>query len=155
MPRISRKCYESDFFHVMVQGIDREFIFNNDYFKEKYLSFLQEASQKHQVKIIAYCMMDNHAHILVYTPEIDKLSDMMESTNTKFAILYNKRCNRCGYVFRDRYRCENILSQAHLEICIRYIHRNPIKAGICEFEWQYPYSSYNLFVDRICSSEYY
>ena len=102
MPRISRKCYESDFFHVMVQGIDREFIFNNDYFKEKYLSFLQEASQKHQVKIIAYCMMDNHAHILVYTPEIDKLSDMMESTNTKFF-------KRCFYFFSP-YFCRDIFN---------------------------------------------
>ena len=55
--------------------------------------------------------MNNHCHILLYTEKIEDLSKVMASSNTKFGILYNKINKRCGYVFRDRYRCENIYTQ--------------------------------------------
>lgn len=153
MARISRQCYGRGFFHVMVQGIKKEKIFNNNLLKESYLKFLVEGCEKNNVKLIAYCVMDNHCHLLCYTEETENLSKIMASANTKFGMLYNKINERCGYVFRDRYRCENVYSQNYLESCIRYIHNNPVKAGICNEEKEYKYSSYNLYVNEKISDE--
>ena len=148
MARISRKCYESGFFHLMVQGIKKEKIFNNRMLKEKYIEFIKNSCKKYDVKLVAFCTMDNHCHILLYTEKIERLSKVMASSNTKFGILYNKINKRCGYVFRDRYRCENIYTQTYLENCIRYIHNNPVKAGICINKRDYKYSSYNSYINN-------
>lgn len=153
MPRISRQCYESTFFHVMVQGIKKEYIFYKPLFKDKYLLFLNEAASKYNIKVIAYCIMDNHAHILFFTNEIDMLTKIMECVNTRYAIFYNKIQKRCGYVFRDRYRCENIYSTAYLHNCIRYIHQNPVKAKICISAGEYKFSSYNSFLNHEVSQD--
>ena len=132
----------------MVQGINKEYIFEQNWLKEKYLSYLLKQSEENNVKILAYCAMDNHIHILVYTEKLESLSKVMSHTNTKYGILYNKSMNRCGYVFRDRYRCENIYTISHLHNCVRYIHHNPVAANICESEGQYMYSTYNDFVNH-------
>lgn len=144
--RLSRKCYNSKFFHVMIQGIRKEKIFKENCLKSTFVNYMDDASEKNKVRIVAYCVMDNHAHILVYTNEIQGLSKMMHSLNTRYAIQYNKCKERCGFVFRNRYRCENILNITYLKNCIRYIHNNPVKAGICKEQYEYCYSSYNDYM---------
>lgn len=126
----------------MVQGIRKEKIFKENFLKSTFINYMKIASNKNKTRIVAYCVMDNHAHILIYTAEMYNLSKMMHSLNTRYAIKYNKCKDRCGYVFRDRYRCENILNITYLKNCIRYIHNNPIKAGICKEKENYYYSSY-------------
>ena len=153
MARISRACYESSYFHVMVQGIAKEYIFKEKEFKEKYIEFLDNATKENEVIIIAYCIMDNHVHLLLYTPKISNLTSAMASVNTRYAKYYNKILHRCGYVYRDRYRCENIMTQNHLENCIRYIHNNPVEAKICEYPSEYKYSSYNKFKNKNVDKE--
>ena len=153
MARISRKCYESGFFHIMVQGIKKEKIFNLRILKEKYIDFIKGGCEKYDVKFIAYCVMENHCHILLYTEKIELLSKVMASSNTKFGILYNKINKRCGFVFRDRYRCENIYTQTYLENCIRYIHNNPVKARVCKRQIDYKYSSYSLYLNKEIPTE--
>lgn len=149
MARISRMCYESSFFHIMVQGINKEYIFQKDEYKEKYLEFLLDSVKANGVDIISYCIMDNHVHSILFTPIIQDLSKVMASTNTKYAKFYNKELNRCGFVFRDRYRCESIMNQGHLDNCIRYIHNNPVEANICGNPSDYKYSSYNDYKNRL------
>ena len=153
MARISRACYESCYFHVMVQGIAKEYIFKENELKEKYIDFLNDAIKENSVKIIAYCIMDNHVHLLLYTLKISNLTSVMASVNTRYAKYYNKTLQRCGYVYRDRYRCENIMTQSHLENCIRYIHNNPVEANICEKPSRYKYSSYNKFKNKLVDKE--
>lgn len=148
MSRISRKCYESNYFHIMVKGIGFEYIFNDRKNKEKYIKTLISISNNNNAKILAYCIMGNHAHILFYVDNISVLTKVMSSANTKYAIYYNKRNGRNGYVFRDRYRCENIYTQHYLENCIRYIHRNPVTADMCVREAEYEYSTYNQYINK-------
>ena len=144
--RLSRKCYNSKFFHVMIQGIRKEKIFKENYLKSTFVNYMDDAAEKNKVRIIAYCVMDNHAHILVYIKEMEELSKMMHSLNTRYAMKYNKYKERCGFVFRNRYRCENILNITYLKNCIRYIHNNPVKAGICKEQGEYYYSSYRDYI---------
>ena len=148
MSRISRKCYASNYFHVMVKGIGFENIFNEKRYKEKYIKTLISTSNSNNARVLAYCIMNNHAHILFYVDDISDLSKIMSSLNTKYAIYYNKTNDRNGYVFRDRYRCENIYTQNYLENCIRYIHKNPVKANMCSREDEYEYSTYNQYANK-------
>ena len=148
MGRISRKCYESNYFHVMVKGIGNEFIFKTEKNKEKYIDSLIISTKLTNSKILAYCIMDNHAHILLYVDNVSNLTKIMSSTNTKFAIYYNKTLKRNGFVFRDRYRCENIYTRSYLENCIRYIHRNPVEANLCLKESDYKFSTYGQYENK-------
>ena len=147
MSRISRNQYVSKYFHIMVQGINKEKIFLKDEFKEKYLKYTKKGMKENNIALLAYCVMINHVHLLIYTDDIKALSKAMMSINTRFAIYYNKQLNRCGYVYRDRYKCQCIWDKNHLENCIRYIHNNPVKAKICKEPKEYKYSSYNGYMN--------
>lgn len=145
MPRYARRDISSKFLHIMIQGINKEYIFNEDIEIKLYLKYLRQKIKDTNVKIIAYCMMNNHAHFLIYYNNIDEVSKLMSQVNTKYAIFYNKKNDRKGFVFRNRYKSEEILAHSHLITCIKYIHNNPVKAGICEKACDYKYSSYNEY----------
>ena len=108
---------------------------------------MYKSNKEHKIKIISYCIMNNHAHMLIETEKISELSKYMQRLNTKYAMYYNKKYNRVGYVFRDRYKAEGIYSEEQLYNCIRYIYNNPVKAGICFKAEDYPYSNYKI-VDK-------
>lgn len=149
MPRISRKSYETSFFHVMVQGIKKEYIFNNKITTMKYIELLKNEKEKFKIEILAYCVMNNHAHLLIYTESIKDMSLFMHTINQKFAQFYNYvNQGRVGYVFRDRYKSEPIYNEQSLIRCIRYIHNNPVKAHIVKNPEEYKYSSYNEYLDE-------
>lgn len=142
MARTSRNNMEnSSFFHIMVQGINKEYIFNTRKNKEKYLEYLHKNNI--DIKIIAYCIMDNHAHILVQTDNIKNIEIWMKKSNISYAIYYNKKNDRVGYVFRNRYKMQPIKNEKHLYLCIDYIHDNPVKAKNCGKKEEYEFSSYN------------
>lgn len=149
MPRKSRKNIYSKFLHIMVQGLNKEYIFNNEKEIREYLKLLFEGTNEFNVEIVAYCIMNNHAHILSFTEDIIEISRFMRKVNSKYGIYYNKRHNRCGYVFRNRYRAEEISSQTQLLSCINYIHNNPVKAEMCRYKHEYQYSSYNDYLYKI------
>lgn len=142
MARISRMCYESSLYHVMVQGINREKIYRNSYMKDYFIEILTQKSKELGVEIIAFCIMDNHVHLLLFIDDIKSLTKLMASINTKYAKFFNKTNNRVGYVYRDRYRCENIFTEHHLINCIKYIHNNPVNARISKHPKDYKYSSF-------------
>ncbi len=149
MPRISRESYATSFFHVMVQGIKKEYIFNNKITMNKYIELLKSEKEKFNIEILAYCVMDNHTHLLIYTEKIKEMSLFMHTVNQKFAQFYNYvNQGRVGYVFRDRYKSEPIYNEQSLIRCIRYIHNNPVKANIVKSPKEYKYSSYNEYFDK-------
>lgn len=142
MARTSRNYMKnSSFFHIMVQGINQEYIFNTSKDKNEYIKLIY--SNNIGVQIIHYCIMDNHAHMLIQTEDVHNIGIWMRKTNTSYAIYYNKRKNRVGYVFRNRYKAQPIKNEKHLYLCINYIHDNPVKAGICKSKEEYPFSSYS------------
>ena len=126
----------------MTQGINRSYIFDKPEDIKYYIKSMYELQKEYNIKIIAYCIMNNHAHILVQIRDITKLSKYMQRVNTKYGKYYNKKYNRVGYVFRNRYKAEEICNEKHKYNCINYIYENPVKAGICKKASQYPYSNY-------------
>ena len=148
MPRKARKDLEIGFFHVMVQGIKKEKIFYNNKCKEKYIYLMKFFKEKQKIDIISFCVMENHVHIIVYTKDINELTTFMRKLNTTYAINYNKEEKRVGYVFRNRFECKEINNQDYLTKCIKYVHMNPVKAGIVKLEKEYRYSSYNDYINK-------
>jgi len=146
MPRKARKNIDGRYFHIMVQGIDKEFIFSDDDSKGYYLTSLQRAQEKVDVKIIAFCIMGTHAHILVVVNDAEELARYFKRVNSDYAMYYNRIRKRIGYVFRDRYRSELITTKEYMAYCLAYIQNNPVKAGIVERAEDYPYSSYTNYL---------
>lgn len=146
--RKARKDLNTPFLHIMVQGLNKEYIFNEENEIKKYLSLLSKNIQNLNVMIVSYCIMNNHAHILLYSEDVKEVSKLMRKVNTTYAIYYNEKHNRCGYVFRNRYKSEEIFTQSHLISCINYIHNNPVKAKMCELKKDYKYSSYNDYTQK-------
>lgn len=148
MPRNPRKNNFSNFYHIIVQGDEKKFIFQKDIYKDKYLYLLKKNAFRNDVMIIAYCLMDNHVHILIHSKEQERISKMMSQIGTAYGIFFSRKRKNVGHVFRDRYKSEPIWNQGHLLNCIRYIHENPVKAGIVENCNEYLYSSYNDFINE-------
>lgn len=144
MSRLPRNYMKTPFFHVITQGIEKRFIFDKPEDIKYYIKIMYKIKEEHNINIIAYCIMNNHTHMLVETQVIEQLSKYMQRINTTYGKYYNKKYNRVGYVFRDRYKAEGIYSEKHLYNCIKYIHNNPVKAGICNKAEEYPYSNYKM-----------
>lgn len=149
MSRNSRNCINTTFFHIMVQGLNKEYIFSKNEYKNQYLKLINIIKLKFNISIISYCIMDNHVHILLKIDTVEQMSKFMHKLNTLYARYYNKNNSRVGYVFRDRYKSQQIYSEVQLRACINYIHNNPVKARICKFPYEYKYSSYNEYMQNI------
>lgn len=147
MSRKSRKSCCSRIFHIMVQGINKEYIFEKRIEKLKYMSLLKEMKTDN-VQIISYTIMGNHAHMLLYVKDIQNMSEFMKNINERYAMYYNYINKRVGVVFRNRFKTQEILSRKHLYNCIKYIYNNPVKANIVKKIIDYPYSNYENFKDE-------
>lgn len=147
MSRIQKENINTPFFHIMVQGNNKEYIFNSLDNINEYMRIMEETKEKIDTTILAYCIMSNHAHILIYQENVENLIKYMYRVNLMYAKYYNKKYDRVGHVFRDRYKTQPIYSEKQLYTCVRYIHDNPVKARICKTPDEYKYSSFcnNIF----------
>lgn len=145
MPRKSRKYVRAPFYHIMCQGIKKENIFNSEIDMKKYLSLIKKYKDEFFIDVIAYCIMSNHVHLLLHSRDINYISKFMHKINLIYAMNYNESNKRVGYVFRDRFRMEEITEQKYFYACISYIHNNPVNAKICSTPFEYKFSSYHEF----------
>jgi len=150
MARQARPESSTGYYHVMLRGINREYLFKRDKEKKLFLEMLKEQGSEADkfFELAAYCLMDNHVHLMVKA-EKAALSKLMKVVSLKFAAHYNRIHNRIGPVFGDRFRSEGIEDDAYLLGAIRYIHMNPVKAKITDDMSQYMWSSYNEYLHGI------
>ena len=148
MPRLSRNKSKTNFHHVMVQGINKEYIFKDEEHIIAYKNIILNKLKDSNITILAYCIMNNHAHFLIHNESSENLSKFMQKINTSYSHFYNTKHKRVGYVFRDRFRSQDILNQKQLYTCLNYIHNNPIKAKIVKNLYDYKYSSYIEFLEK-------
>lgn len=143
MPRQARRISESGYMHLIVRGIGRQAIFEEGEDYEFYLSILRRFSRETGIAVCAYCLMENHAHLLV-RDEKREAPVLMKKLGVSYSHYFNKKYERVGHLFQDRYMSEAIEDEAYLLTVFRYILNNPRKAGICaaaDYEW----SSYRLY----------
>ena len=150
MSRIARKYKKASFFHVITQGINKEYIFKEERYIYQYLKIFRKYSKELNIEIKAYCIMGNHTHFLLKVDKIEDLSKLMQKVNSVYARYYNyMENNRVGYVFRDRFVSEPIDSKRYLIQCIKYIHMNPVKAKIVKEKEDYKFSSYKFYIKKL------
>lgn len=143
MPRIPREYSETGIYHIMVRGNARENVFIDNQDKGRLLKIIFEKKKDELFLLYAYCIMNNHAHFVLKEMK-ESISNSMKKITTSYAIYFNKKYNRVGHVFQDRFRSEVIKNDSYLLSAIRYVHNNPEKAGIANKE-EYPWSSYQFY----------
>lgn len=139
MPRRSRKRSLSGFYHVIIRGINQEDIFETNRDKEKIIKYMKDKKEDY-VEIFAFCIMKNHLHLLL-RGDLKQISLFMKMIETSYALYYNRKRKRSGYVFQNRFKSFPIEDKEYLWHCWHYIHLNPVKAKIVQTPEQYYYSS--------------
>ena len=149
MPRRARVQYENAFYHVMNRGRGRHWIFHGDEYYETFLLTLEEAHERFEAKIHAYCLMGNHYHLLVETPHAN-LDRVMRHINGVYTQRYNRRKSTDGPLFRGRYKSILVDESSYLLQVGRYIHLNPreVKGAKPDVLESYRWSSYLAYIGR-------
>lgn len=146
MPRSARMHSESGIYHVMLRGNERKEIFLEEENKQRFVDILLEKRKMSNFSLYAYCIMDNHVHLIINTRD-EPLSTVIKRIGTSYAYYYNKKNKRVGHVFQDRFKSENIENDAYLVSAVRYIHNNPVKASMCLSAKDYKWCSMNLYLE--------
>lgn len=147
MARPLRIEYPGAWYHVMNRVAGRGLVFKERWTTELFLRMLQDLDQRFHVECHAYCLMGNHYHLLLRTPE-GNLGRSMRHFSGLFTQGYNRRLNRDGPLFRGRYKAILVDADSYLLAVSRYIHRNPLEAGIVRKLDSYAGSSYPAYVGK-------
>ena len=139
MPRAARLKSEGGFYHIVNRGIGKQIIFEDDEDYERFLSTISRFQEEEKFSVLAYCLMDNHFHLLLRAD--DSPAQIMKKISCSYAYYFNDKYGRSGHLFQDRYTSEAVNDEKYLLAVVRYIHNNPQKAGICKRE-EYHWSSY-------------
>jgi REP element-mobilizing transposase RayT len=153
MARPLRVEYPGAFYHVINRGNSREKLFKSHRDHEKFLQYLDKAAERFTLIIHTYCLMGNHYHLLVETPE-PNLSMTMQWLNVSYATYFNRKQSRSGHLFQGRFKAILIDADAYLKHLSRYIHLNPVRAGIVNTPDQYRWSSYPAFIGKQISPKF-
>ena len=145
MARPLRITYPGAFYHVTSRGNERKAVFKNKRDREKFLEYLESATLRYDARIHAYCLMDNHYHLLMETPS-GNLSQIMRHINAAYTTYYNVKHDRAGHLFQGRYKAILVEIDAYAKELSRYIHLNPVRANMVEKPEEYNWSSYQSYI---------
>ncbi len=145
MARPLRIEYPNAVYHVMNRGLSRQDIYrtNDDY--KVFLETLKESSKLFNTRIISYCLMPNHYHLLIQTPKAN-LSRAMRHLNGVYTQRFNRIHKKDGPLFRGRYKAILIQEDEYLKHLIRYIHLNPVQANLTQDPAKFPWSSHSKYL---------
>jgi len=141
---------------VVFRGINKQRIFEEDRDYEKFLYTLQDQKGKSGYELYAYCLMSNHIHLLL-REGTEELGTSFRRIASKYVQWYNQKYERVGHLFQDRFKSEVVEDNRYFLGVLRYIHQNPVKAGMVQKIEAYPWSSYREYFEspkfRLCSKE--
>ncbi|MBW1859102.1 MAG: transposase [Deltaproteobacteria bacterium] len=147
MARPLRIEYPGAYYHVIHRGNAGEAIFRNKRDREKFLEYVAKAVERFGIKVHTYCLMTNHYHFLVETPEAN-LSRAVQWVNVSYAAYFNRKRQRIGHLFQGRFKSILVDADEYLKHLSRYIHLNPLRAKMVEQLVSYPWSSYPAFTGK-------
>ncbi len=147
MARPLRIEYPGAVYHITSRGNEKKAIYRDDQDRENFLFILDKVIKRYRWLCHAYCLMDNHFHLLIETPE-GNLSIGMRQLNGVYTQAFNKRHSRVGHLLQGRYKAILIQKDSHLlEVC-RYVVMNPVRVGFVEDPEQWQWSSYGATAGR-------
>jgi len=145
MPRTERKKSSTGIYHVMLRGINRQTIFEDNEDNEKFLQTIRECKELSGFELYGYCLMGNHVHLLLKEGK-EGLDLVFKRIGARYVFWYNWKYRRSGHLFQDRFKSEVIESDPYFIVVLRYIHQNPKKAGLCKTIEEYKWSSYGEYI---------
>ncbi len=147
MARPLRIEYPGAYYHVINRGNAGENIFIDERDKDKFLEYLAKCVERFTTRIHTYCLMSNHYHLLIETPQAN-LSRAIQWLNVSYSVYFNKKHRRRGHLFQGRFKAILIDANEYLTLLSRYIHLNPVRAKIVTHPMEYPWSSYPAFAGK-------
>lgn len=147
MARHPRMRSEHGLYHVMLRGNNKQVIFEDDEDYRKLQFSMADCKLETDLMVYAYCIMTNHVHMLIKENSYP-MSHFISRLGAKYVWWYNKKYERCGHLFQGRFRSEPINNTHELFNVLRYIHQNPVKAGLEASVSAYRWSSFNEYVGR-------
>ena len=147
MPRASRIKSESGIYHIMMRGINRQTLFFDDNDCTKFIHTLQKYREICGYNLYAYCLMGNHLHLLLQERD-ESLETVMRRICGSYVFWYNKKYDRVGYLFQDRFKSEPIEDDTYFLVVLRYIFQNPLRAGITDNIKNYRRSNYKDYIEK-------
>ena len=147
MARQLRIEFPGAFYHVTARGNERKAVFKSIKDREQFFSYLESASNRYGAIIHAYCLMDNHYHILIETP-LGNLSKIMQHINSAYTTYFNIKRDRSGHLFQGRYKSILVEVDEYAKELSRYIHLNPVRAKMVKTPEEYQWSSYSYYADK-------
>ena len=149
MPRTGRLIIESGVFHILCRGNNRQRIFEKDSDYRYYLDLLKNYKADHKFFLYHYCLMPNHAHLLLETTVDTDLPKLMKQLNLSYYFYFRKRYKYYGHFWQGRYKSLLVSKDEYMLMCGRYIENNPIKAGLVRKGEDYQWSSYKTYAGGI------
>ncbi len=147
MARIARVVAVDMPHHIVQRGNRRQNVFFNEKDKQTYMNILKEESTSHDLEIWAYCLMDNHIHLIAVPRKEDSLAKAIGTTHKKYTRMINFREGWRGYLWQGRFSSFP-LDERHLYAAMRYVERNPVRAKIVNNAEDYPWSSAKTHIDQ-------
>ena len=144
MPRRAREKSRTNIYHVMLRGINRQTIFEDDEDMSVFVKELKRCKQKSDFRLYAFCLMPNHVHLLMETSR-EPLEIIFKRLGSRYAGWYNRKYERAGHLFQDRFRSEKVETDLYFRTVLRYILQNPMKAGLEKLPGTYRWSSYRAY----------
>ncbi|MGV8907636.1 MAG: transposase [Propionicimonas sp.] len=143
MPRHARQLAGSGIYHVMLRGVNRDSIFIEDGDSAMFLRALSQAKDASGCQVFAYCLMSNHAHLVLRSGE-EPIGTVVKRLGVRYAGWFNRKYGRVGHLFQDRFRSVPVEDDAHLVTLLRYVWNNPVEAGMVARAEEYRWSSCGL-----------
>jgi putative transposase len=143
MPRRARQLAESGIYHVMLRGVNRDAIFLDDEDCTRFLHALGQAKDASGCSVLAYCLMTNHAHLVLRTGE-EAIGAVIKRLGVRYAGWFNRKYGRIGHLFQDRFRSLPVEDDAYFVTLLRYVWNNPVEAGLVDLAEEYVWSSRRL-----------
>lgn len=128
MARKLRVRFEGAIYHVTLRGVERRPIFTEDRERERFLDRLADGVETHDVRLYLFCLMPNHAHLVVETPRAN-IDRFMQGLETAYTVYFNLRHGRCGHLMQGRYGAVLVEGNEYLLALSRYVHLNPVHVG--------------------------
>ncbi len=147
MGRPLRIGYPGAFYHITSRGNERKSIYQTSQDYERFIGYLESATERYGANIHCFCLMTNHYHLLLETPRAN-LQSILHHINTSYTNYFNAKKRRSGHLFQGRYRAILVEKDLYALELSRYIHLNPVRAGIIKYPSQYPWSSYSSYCSK-------
>lgn len=140
MPRLARTVFAGFPHHITQRGNRHENVFFTEEDRQLYLEWLKEYALRYKVKILAYCLMSNHIHLIAVPAQPDSLQRAFKPLHMRYAQYINRKQRWSGHLWQGRF-FSSPLDEAYLWSCVRYVERNPVRASMVAKAEYYPWSS--------------